>query len=154
MVAPISLSKIPQSLFDLHQILTEISLFIRRKLLDSLDSKNLSLNKYRVLQILRQTPNLSLSSLEEIITIKKGNLSRIVDALVRQNLLNRQRDKSSDRRKIALSITQKGIQILGKEDQKQKELIRTLYQAIPRERIKEYALILSDLQRYLQGSSD
>jgi len=143
---------ISSSMIDLHMKLTEISLFIRQKLRDFLlfDNKNFSLNQYRVLRVLKENPNLSLSSLDEKIIMKKGNLSRIVEKMVQQNFIHRQRDTASDRRKISLSLTKKGDQMLDELNRKQEELIKVLYQSIPEKEIKDIDKTLTLLEGYLQ----
>ena len=139
-------------MIDLHVKLTEISLFMRQKLRDFLlfDNKNFSLNQYRVLRVLKENPNLSLSSLDEKIIMKKGNLSRIVEKMVQQNFIHRQRDTASDRRKISLSLTKKGDQMLDELNRKQEELIKVLYQSIPEEEIKDIYESLTLLEGYMQ----
>ena len=86
--------------------------------------------------------------------MKKGNLSRMVDSMVRQDLINRQRDSGPDRRKIALSLTAKGEKILAELDQKQADLIKMLYHAIPETEVGEFNKMLANLERYLEGMNE
>lgn len=154
MSSPNTNNLISSSMVDLHLKLTEISLLIRKKLRNYFDNEKISLNQYRILRFLKEVSNLSLSSLEEKVIMKKGNLSRNVDSMVRQGLIDRQRDKSSDRRKVALSLTQKGKIVLEELVQKQNNLIKSIYKPIPEEEIKLYLKFLSDLQDYMQVNDE
>ncbi len=140
-------------MIDLHQKLTDISLIMRRKLRDHFDDKKISFNQYRILRVLKENPDFSISSLDEQITMKKGNLSRLVDGMVRQNMINRERDTSSDRRKISLSLTQKGGKILEELEKKQEELIKMLYQSVPEGEVEIIHHNIARLLYYIQQSA-
>nr|MDO8116076.1 MarR family transcriptional regulator [Candidatus Sigynarchaeota archaeon] len=144
---------ISPTLIDLHQNLTDICLIMRRKLRDHFDHKKTSFNQYRILRVLKKNPDYSLSSLDEQLAMKKGNLSRLVDGMVRQGLITRERDTSSDRRKIALSLTLGGEKILDELDQIQGELIKTLYRSVPEVEIEQFHDIIARLLHYFRGSA-
>lgn len=148
-----SVPSLSPTLIDLHQKLADLSLFMRRKLRDHFGHKNISFNQYRILRVLKENPDFSLSSLDEQITMKKGNLSRLVDGMVRQNMINRERDTSSDRRKISLSLTQKGGKILEELEKKQEELIKMLYQSVPEGEVEIIHHNIARLLYYIQQSA-
>jgi DNA-binding MarR family transcriptional regulator len=92
----------------------------------------------------------SLRELAEVEQVRPPTMSRIVDALVKQELAKREIN-GSDRRSIAISPTQKGIQIMKEgRDRREKRLIELL-KSLKTNEIEEIGRAAESLARVLQA---
>ena len=107
------------------------SKYIEESFLSVLKPFDLSSQQYNVLRILRgQKGNpANLSTLQERMIDKSSNTTRLVDKLIQKKLANRQVCESN-RRKVEIFITDKGLEILKRLDpiteQKNKEILNHL----------------------------
>jgi len=107
------------------------SMYIEESFLSVLKQFVLSSQQYNVLRILRgQKGNpANLSTLQERMIDKSSNTTRLVDKLIQKKLANRQVCESN-RRKVEIFITDKGLEILKRLDpiteQKNKEILNHL----------------------------
>lgn len=88
-------------------------------LVESLKPYDLSLQQFNVLRILRGQKGkpANLSTLNERMVAKASNTTRLVDKLLKKDLVSRS-ICSSNRRKIEIEITQTGLKLLHTVDQK------------------------------------
>ncbi len=92
----------------------------------------------------------SLRELAEAEQVQPPTMSRTVEALVKQELAKREIN-ISDRRSVAISPTQKGIQIMKEgRDRREKKLIELLKSLKPKE-IEEIGRVAETLERILQA---
>lgn len=67
----------------------------------------MSMQQFRVLRILERHPDVSLSVLAEHMGLTNASASKLVESLVKQELVTRE-DAPEDRRRVVLSLTQAG----------------------------------------------
>jgi len=67
----------------------------------------LSIPQFRTLGFIRRNPNTSLSELADHLGLTPPSVSKLVDGLVKQDLIIRRED-GSDRRRLTLALTQSG----------------------------------------------
>jgi MarR family transcriptional regulator for hemolysin len=72
---------------------------------------DLTIPQFRTLRFIQYNPDTSLSTLANHLGLTLPSVSKIVDVLVRQDLIGR-REAINDRRKITLTLTSKGDSIL------------------------------------------
>lgn len=103
---------------------------------------SLSTQQYHVLRVLRNQNGdvISLSELHNQMIYKMSNTSRLVDKLIEKEYVNRKKSKSN-KRKVEISISQNGIQLLEKIDLNIQEHTLSINKNLNR---KE-ALILNEL---------
>ncbi|WP_300436663.1 MarR family transcriptional regulator [Christiangramia sp.] len=91
--------------------------FISEKLTEVLKPFSISSQQFNVLRILRGQKNkpANLSTIQERMVSKMSNTTRLVDKLVEKNLCERI-VCPSNRRKIEIRITSKGLELLKKLD--------------------------------------
>ncbi|NRF94429.1 winged helix-turn-helix transcriptional regulator [Paenibacillus frigoriresistens] len=95
---------------------------------------------------LYKRPNISLNELSEILSIDTSTLSRQVQQLVENNLINRLPDPK-DRRYVVLSLTEKGEKQYHEIAKTMEEYVLGIFQHVPpekKEQVLESLQILSD----------
>lgn len=90
--------------------------------------------RYYILKILEQKGTQSLTNISDALYFKKNALSQLLDRMVNDQLIERKTD-ADDRRKIILSLTPRGQEVL-------KE-----YENICIENLKKYAFTLPDNEK-------
>lgn len=98
--------------------ITYTASWIRSRYIQFFRRYDLSPEQYNVMRILRgQHPNQSSVNLvRERMTEKMSNASRLIDKLVRKELVER-KECPSDRRQVDVRITQRGLDLLRQIDQ-------------------------------------
>lgn len=93
------------------------SRIVEESVLQVLKEYDLSTQQYNVLRILRGQKEIAanLSTVQERMIDKSSNTTRLIDKLIKKNLVQRQICKDN-RRKIELFITQDGLDLLKKLD--------------------------------------
>jgi DNA-binding MarR family transcriptional regulator len=72
---------------------------------------NISIPQFRTLRFIQRHPDSSLSNLADHMGLTPPSVSKLVDGLVKQKLINRQ-ESSTDRRRLTLELTQAGESIV------------------------------------------
>jgi DNA-binding MarR family transcriptional regulator len=72
---------------------------------------DLSIPQFRTLRFIQRNPNLSLSDLAGHLGLTLPSVSKLVDGLVKQELISRQ-ESITDRRRLTLGLTQNGESIV------------------------------------------
>ena len=72
---------------------------------------DLSIPQFRTLRFIQRNPDSSLSILADHLGLTLPSVSKLIDVLVKQGLISRQ-DSASDRRRLALVLTQNGVTII------------------------------------------
>lgn len=67
----------------------------------------MSMQQFRVLRILERHPDISLSAVAEHMGLTNASASKLVESLVKQELMTR-KDSPEDRRRVVLSLTKTG----------------------------------------------
>lgn len=106
----------------------------------------LTLPQYNILRILRgQFPNpATVNLLIDRMLDKSSNASRIVDRLLLKNLVTRRVCKK-DRRSVDVTITEKGLELLKKIDEKQADW-RDKFMTLSKEEAKNLNTLLDKLR--------
>lgn len=107
-----------------------INLFYTYNVLSSrvqefLKSEHLTMQQFNILRILRgQHPNpITNTMVKERMLDKNSDVTRIIDRLIRDGLVSRV-NCEADRRRVDITITQKGLDILSRLDLKSDEMDR------------------------------
>lgn len=97
---------------------TVINLFytysrVRDKWTDSIKNHDISMEQFNVLRILRgqKGKETNLQDLQKRMVTKMSNTTRLVDKLIRKDLVTR-RISTENRRKVQISITENGLKLL------------------------------------------
>jgi DNA-binding MarR family transcriptional regulator len=72
---------------------------------------NISIPQFRALRFVQRHPDSALTDLADHLGLTPPSVSKMVDGLVRQDLVNR-RESSTDRRRLTLGLTQAGESIV------------------------------------------
>jgi len=73
---------------------------------------DLSIPQFRSLRFIQRNPDTSLSDLADHLGLTLPSVSKLIDGLVKQELIDRQ-ESTTDRRRLMLVLTQKGEAIIG-----------------------------------------
>lgn len=98
---------------DNHRLVVNL-IFTHNKFMDKVKSrfkeKDITLQQYNVLRILRGQKGqaTSIQLIKDRVMDKNSDISRIIDRLLKKNLITRTNSKT-DRRMKAIAITQKGL---------------------------------------------
>jgi DNA-binding MarR family transcriptional regulator len=104
----------------------------------------LSLTQLRVLFILRENQGLTARGLAEILNVTPSTLTRIMDRLVRDRLVNREED-SSDRRLVRHSLTTAGLDMVGEVERTGRERMDKILGRLSRDQLEHLVTALTDL---------
>jgi len=123
------------------------SKYIENSFVSGLKPFDLSSQQYNVLRILRgQKGNPSnLSTLQERMIDKSSNTTRLVDKLIQKEFVNRQVCESN-RRKVEIFITEKGLDLLKKLDPITEQENKKLIQKLSQEDLKTFNRILDTIR--------
>jgi DNA-binding MarR family transcriptional regulator len=90
---------------------------------DILKAENLTMQQFNILRILRgQHPNPATNNMvKERMLDKNSDVTRLIDRMIRDGFVTRS-NCESDRRRVDISITQKGLDALKSIDTKRKEM--------------------------------
>ncbi|KPP96423.1 MAG: MarR family transcriptional regulator [Bacteroidetes bacterium HLUCCA01] len=112
---------------NVHQKLL-INLFYTYNVLSSstqeiLKAENLTMQQFNILRILRgQHPRPSTNTMvKERMLDKNSDVTRLIDRMVRDGFVSR-RNCTSDRRRVDITITQKGLDALNAIDRRSQEM--------------------------------
>ncbi|MDG5492687.1 MarR family winged helix-turn-helix transcriptional regulator [Psychroserpens sp. SPM9] len=96
--------------------------WLKEKALTDFKAYDLSSEQYNVLRILRGQKGqpANLSTIQERMLNKMSNTTRLIDKLLKKNLVTRQ-TCPTNRRKIEILITAKGLELLSELDEKVKQ---------------------------------
>jgi len=72
---------------------------------------NISIPQFRALRFIQRHPNSALTDVADYLGLTSPSVSKLVDGLVKQELVNR-RESSTDRRRITLELTTTGQTIV------------------------------------------
>lgn len=119
--------EIPQNYFrnSSHKVLVNIlftSNWILEKIKQFLESEDITHQQYNILRILSQSDTpLSTMKIRERMLDKMSDTSRIVERLLKKNLVNKQVCRY-DKRLVDVTINDKGLQLLHRLDKKNDEV--------------------------------
>lgn len=102
---------------ELAKMILETFPYIMRKLLHGIHRKvkDAKLNKtqYQTLFLVHYHKERTMGEISSHMNMEKGSFTGVVDALIEQGLLKRERDRR-DRRKVNLEVTEEGIEVIRK----------------------------------------
>jgi DNA-binding MarR family transcriptional regulator len=109
---------------------------LSRRLSQLLKTEELSSNQYNVLRILRGAPNgLPCGEIGNRMITRDPDITRLLDRLEKQGLIERTRD-GSDRRVVMANITPTGLKLLARLDGPVREAHRRQLGHLGRERLR------------------
>jgi DNA-binding MarR family transcriptional regulator len=110
---------------ELMDIAPKIMQFIRVEMRHGRGS-DLSIPQFKALRYIQRNPDSSLSDLADFLGLTLPSVSKLVDGLVKQELVSRQ-ESTADRRRLTLVLTQSGESIVDSaRDATQANLIKIL----------------------------
>jgi DNA-binding MarR family transcriptional regulator len=100
---------LPEFQLDTHvfYLFTQIFGWRNRDLTEKLKPFRITVPKWRVLAVLSQRPGMTMNRLAELTTVDRTTLTRTLDQMARDGLVERRGD-ARDRRSVLLHLTAKG----------------------------------------------
>lgn len=98
----------------------------------------------RILKVLLEEGTMTQSELQNIIDIRSGSLSEILSKIEEKELITREKDEN-DKRKVKISITEKGKEAVLLKEKEHKNNAKELFSTISEDEQKQLELILSKL---------
>jgi DNA-binding MarR family transcriptional regulator len=146
-----STNSLENDILQLHSNLIKIGRNIFTTIRKKLKDTGISFNQFRILKKFKNTPKIEVKILLEEIKIKKGNLTRIIDKLVKMGYVIRGREEL-DRRKVFVEITKEGSVYLNQLLEKEKKFVLEFYKNIPSTRIPVILELLNEFEQNLEVS--
>lgn len=119
---------------------------IKDGLLSALKPFDLSIEQFNVLRILRGQKGqpINLQDIQDRMVSKMSNTTRLVDKLIKKDLVKR-KVCEANRRKVDISITNDGLEILKKLDPLVDKAEKTVTQNLSEEELIQLNILLSKL---------
>jgi long-chain acyl-CoA synthetase len=117
-----------------------VAAWLSKRVEVALATVDLTLPQYRVMGILAEGSS-AASGLADRLAVRRPSITAIVDGLVAKGLVDR-RQEDSDRRKVALRLTDKGVRVLAQADRDVDAYLVSIAQHLPS---KEEATALHSL---------
>ena len=105
----------------------------------------------RILRVLLDKGTMTQSELQNIIDIRSGSLSEILSKIEEKELIIREKDEN-DKRKVNISITEKGKESILLKEEELKNRSKELFNAINEEEQQQLEVILSKLLKSWRGN--
>lgn len=96
---------------------------------------NISIPQFRALRYVQSCSNSSLTNLADFLGLTLPSVSKLVEGLVKQELMNRQ-DSAADRRKMILSLTKSGEEIVNLARKNAQAELTKILSVLPAEELK------------------
>lgn len=110
---------------------------------------DLKLSQIRALYAFRDTDSLSMKELAEIVGVKLPTMTMMVDGLVKDKMVERERD-GNDRRKVNVWLTEKGKKIRKDFLTHRHQIARTIFDRVDASDKKELMQSLGNVCRILE----
>jgi long-chain acyl-CoA synthetase len=117
-----------------------VAAWLSKRVEVALATVDLTLPQYRVMGILAEGSS-AASGLADRLAVRRPSITAIVDGLVAKGLVDR-RQEDSDRRKVAVRLTDKGVRVLAQADRDVDAYLVSIAQHLP---TKEEATALHSL---------
>lgn len=108
--------------------------------------------KGRILKVLAERGTITQSELQDIIDVRSGSLSEIISKIESMGFITKEKDEN-DRRKVNISITEKGKEVIELKKEDNKNSSKELFRAISEEEQNQLEFILSKLIKDWKRSS-
>jgi DNA-binding MarR family transcriptional regulator len=119
---------------------------------DQIKSKGFTSSQcYAMLEILK-VGNLTMNELSEKMNLDSSTMTRVIDKLVRDELINRDRD-NSDRRVVVVSLTEKGNKAATELSSSVNEYYRKIVQGIPEGEVLDILQSVSKLLKAFEKAN-
>lgn len=121
---------------------------VRRRLTKVVGEEDITLQQYNVLRILRGSQGKPLCALEirDRLIEETPGVSRLLDRLLEKGLIRRDRS-STDRRLLECFITGKGLELLGRLDERVNQADAQVLEALSGAEIRALNKLLSKIRR-------
>jgi len=119
--------------------------WLQEKVRNMLDTEDITAQQFNILRILRGSPKpLSTLQIRERMLDKMSDTSRIVDRLLKKELVEK-KACSSDKRLVDVSISKKGLQLLERLDLRNEEM-DGIMKSLSEEEAKSLNILLDKLR--------
>lgn len=98
-----------KEIYEIAHELMKILKLLKRKASGSVNCKGLNISSHMILHLLKEEPKKTLTEISENLGLPNSTASVLVDKLVKEGLVDRDRD-SADRRKVIICLTDKALQ--------------------------------------------
>lgn len=116
---------------EIFSLITELARALRCCQQESVFCENVTLSQFLIMDNVSNNGKLKLSDLHKILSVEKSTTTRLVDPLVRQGLIKRERSEI-DSRVIELSLTKEGKSVRSKVWECLSEFLGTISSKIPK----------------------
>ena len=125
------LKEIPKFNTEIFALISELARALRCCQQEAVFCENVTLSQFLILDNVSSSGKLRLSDLHKILSVEKSTTTRLVDPLVRQGLIKRERSEF-DSRVIELSLTVEGKSVRNKVWECLSEFLGKISSGIPK----------------------
>jgi long-chain acyl-CoA synthetase len=125
-----------------------VAAWLSKRVEVALAKMDLTLPQYRVLGILAEG-SAAASGLADRLAVRPPSITAVIDGLVARGLVDRKQE-DSDRRRIALRLTDEGVRIVAEADRSVDEYIASIATCLPG---KDEIMVLRSLELWGQALS-
>jgi long-chain acyl-CoA synthetase len=126
-----------------------VAAWLSKRVEVALSTVDLTLPQYRVLGILAEG-SAAASGLADRLAVRRPSITAVIDGLVARGLVDR-RQEDTDRRRVALRLTDDGVRTLAEADQAVDEYLVSLAGHLPD---KEEAMALRSLELWARAMTE
>ena len=120
---------------------------------EQLKKHDLTFSQYKALMLLRYSEDLSMSAVKKELFISQSGATILIDKLVKKGVIRRYYS-SKDRRRVMITSTKKGRDVLEKLCTGHEEYIENMSEKMGKENLKLVTKTLKILLEFLDASSD
>lgn len=105
------------------------------------DKRGLTMTQLRLMYLLYQRNELTISALAELMVVRKPTITGLTDRLVKNKLVRRISD-ASDRRVVRIGLTREGRRVLGEIEVASKAYLDRVFRAMGDEQVEGFVKIM------------
>jgi DNA-binding MarR family transcriptional regulator len=132
--------------------LRPVLLKLNRELRRELHTIGVSAGQVALLVQIRKTPGIGVSELAERERMSAPGMSGHVDRLVKSGLVERTRDESGDRRRVGLTVTAEGHNVLRSVRSRRNAWLASRLRGLEPDELERIEAAIEPLSRLLDGS--
>lgn len=142
--AVLASASLDEQVYEIEKTLRNINKVIRRKLRENLSAFSLTPPQFEALVHLSHSDNLPIGQLSTKLGMSFSSTTDLVDRMERHGLVSRERDEH-DRRKVLLTATEKGQQLMNRVLAIHHEHLAATFADVETEDLRAYVASLRDL---------
>lgn len=105
------------------------------------DTRGLTMTQLRLMYLLYQRNELTISELAELMVVRKPTITGLTDRLVKNKLIRRISD-ASDRRVVRIALTKEGRRVLGEIEVASKAYLDRVFAAMGEEQVEDFVKLM------------